>query len=279
MVKFMKGALLVGAASLALASVASAQLLTKEELKCQTSVSKGGAKFTGSKTKCAIKCQQNAAKAVNPITDCYPPYAGATAACVSTPLKGAEEKYVAAIVKACPEINCPECFSGAPNNSGDCATFATDRMNSNETQIDGFGPGVFCLGNFPGSTNTNAPTKEELGCEVNTAKTLSKLVGTINKCYDKCNSNLFKGVITGTVCNPPASDPATATCLSTAKSKAILGVDKKCSVVGAVAVPDCDNDSTDDYFDGATWVNIVSAVIEGNVPQTYCGSPSGAFLN
>jgi hypothetical protein len=35
----------------------------------------------------------------------------------------------------------------------------------------------------------------------------------------------------------------------------------------------------DDYFDGATWTNIVSAVIEGNVPGTYCGSPSGAFLN
>jgi hypothetical protein len=282
MVKFMKGALLVGAASLALGSVASAALPNKAELKCMTSVSKAGAKFTGAKAKCAIKCQGNAAKLVNPIAECYAPYAGTTLTCITEPVlrKGAEEKYEDAIRKACDpsfsaSATCPACGDYA----GDCTTFASDRVDTNETQIDGFGGAVFCLGNFPGSNNTNAPTKEELGCESNTAKVLSKLVGSINKCYDKCNANILKGTITDAdQCAPPASDGPTATCLSAAKGKAILGIDKKCGDVGAIAVPDCNNDSTDDYFDGATWVNVVSSVIEGNVPTTYC-SPSGAFLD
>jgi hypothetical protein len=278
MVKIMKGALLAGVASLALANIASAQaVLTKEELKCQTGVSKAAAKFVGSKAKCAIKCQQNAFKGVNLQTDCYAPYAGATLTCITEPTlrKGAEEKYEDAIKKACPEINCPECFVA---QSGDCTTLAADRVQENEGQVDSFGPGVFCqgYGNAP-----TAPTKEELGCEVNTAKTLSKLVGSVNKCYDKCNGNAFKGLISAASCAPPASDPATSTCLSTAKSKAIAGVDKKCSALGAIALPDCDetNATPDEYPDGAFWVNTVSVVIEGNVPDTYCGSPSGAFLN
>src|SRR5262249_25279738 len=162
---------------LALGSVASAQTpLTKEELKCQTGVSKAGAKFTGSKSKCAMKCQQNAAKGVGNIADCYSPYSGATLTCVTEPLlrKGAEEKYVDPIRKGCDPsfkagTQCPACFSGEPNNSGDCTQFAADRMDKNETEIDGFGPLVFCLGNYPGTLNPTAPTKEELGCEVNTA--------------------------------------------------------------------------------------------------------------
>jgi hypothetical protein len=283
MVKFMKGALLAGVASLALASIASAQaVLTKEELKCQTSTSKAAAKFVGSKAKCAIKCQQNAAKAVNPQSDCYAPYAGTTLTCITEPTfrKGAEEKYEDAIRKACdPSFKagtfCPNCFQA---QSGDCTTLAADRVQTNEGQVDSFGPGVFCQGYGQSPT---PPTKEELGCEVNTAKTLSKLVGSVNKCYDKCNGNAFKGLISASDCAPPASDPATSTCLSTAKSKAIAGVDKKCTALGAVALPDCDetNGTPDEYPDGAFWVNTVSTVIEGNVPDTYCGSPSGAFLN
>jgi hypothetical protein len=35
----------------------------------------------------------------------------------------------------------------------------------------------------------------------------------------------------------------------------------------------------DDYPDGAAWTNLVDIAIEGNVPGTYCPSPSGAFLD
>ena len=289
MVKFMKGALLAGVASLALASTASAVAsLEDAEFKCMVGVSKAAAKFTGAKAKCASKCQTNASKGLNPngFAECYAPYTPGDAiykCIINDPLKpgkSAEEKYVAAIRKACDPsfkvgTDCPECYAA---ESIDCTQFASDRMGMNEAQIDGFGPLVFCKGSEDSPT---LPTKEELACEQNTAKTLVKLVGSINKCYDKCKSNERKGTVTAGNCDYPAvADPALQTCLSTAKNKAILGVDKKCSVVGPVAVPDCpEGGADDDYNDGATWSLLVSAVTEGNQAGTYCGSPSGAFLN
>jgi hypothetical protein len=273
MVKFVKGALLTAAVSLALGGIASAAgTLTDAEFKCQAGVSKAGGKFVGSKSKCAIKCQGNASKAVEPIADCYAPYAGPTNTCINDSLKGAEAKFSAAILKAC-AVDCPECYSG-----GDCNQESIDRVQNIEGQVDSFGPGVFCLGN-PTGQNTTPPTKLELACETNTAKVLSKLVASINKCYDKCNSNARKGLFPQSECAPPATDSATATCISGANNKSVLGVDKKCSVVGAAAVPDCNNDSVDDYPNGAAWTNLVDIAIEGNVPGTYCPSPSGAFLD
>lgn len=275
MVKFVKGALLTGVVGLALAGTASAQPLTDSEFKCQTKVSKAGSKFVGSKTKCALKCQSNASKGLNPFSDCYAPYAGTTLFCIGDVVKGAETKYAAAIVKDCTKLpeDCPECYTG-----GDCSLTgeAGDRVQNVEGQVDSFGPGVFCLGQ---GLNPTPPTKEELACESNTAKVLSKQVSSLNKCYDKCESNARKGLIPQASCDPPATDTATATCVNNATAKAILGVNKKCSDIGAVAVPDCNNDATDDYPDGVAWVNLVNLAITGNIPGTYCASPSGAFLN
>jgi hypothetical protein len=264
MVKFMKGALLAGVATFALGSVATAQL-TDAEFKCQTSVSKAGSKFVGSKSKCAGKCIANAIKGLNPASDCYAPYAGTTLACIADPLKGAEAKFSAAIRKACDPTfkvgtDCPECYS-----AGDCTQEAADRVQNIEGQIDSFVPGVAC--------ETGADALEQK-CMLNTAKTLSKQVSSITKCYAQCETNARKGLISVATCAPPASDPTTSTCISTADGKAIAGVNKKCGDVGAK--PDCV--VADDYPDGASWVNLVEVAISGNVPGTYCGSPSGAFL-
>ncbi len=263
MTTFVKGALLTAAVSLALGGIASASgTLTDAEFKCQVGVSKAGGKFVGAKTKCGIKCIGNAVKSVEPYSDCFAPYGGATAACISTPLKGAEQKFTAAIVKAC-TVDCPECYSG-----GNCTQESTDRVSNIEGQIDSFGPGVFC--NQPGSS------AGETKCELNTAKTLSKLVASVDKCYDKCNANARKGLMAQSTCVPPVSDPATQACISGADGKAIAGVNKLCSDLGSSSIPDCTN--PDDYPDGASWVNLVEIAISGNVPGTYCPSPSGAFL-
>jgi hypothetical protein len=271
MVKFVKGALLAGVATFALTSIASAQgVLTDAEFKCQGKVSKAGSKFVGSKAKCAIKCIQGAQKVppLNPYSDCFAPYGGTTLACIADALKGAEAKFALAIRKSCdptlkPALDCPECYSG-----GDCSDSgeAGNRVQNIEGQVDSFGPGVFC--EQPG-----ADTAED-NCEYNTAKTLAKLVGSVNKCYDKCFSNVRKGLLAPGVCGPPATDPATQACINTADNKAILGVNKKCGDVAAE--PDCT--LPDDYPDGASWVNLVELAISGNVPGTYCPSPSGAFL-
>jgi hypothetical protein len=269
MVKFVKGALLAAAASLALTSVASAQTLTDAEFKCIQKTNKAGAKFVNAKAKCGSKCIQNAGKSLNPYSDCFAPYAGTTLACVADPLKGAEAKFALAIKKACDpgtvaSADCPECFSG-----GDCSDSgeAGSRVQNIEGQVDSFGPGVFC--EQPGADAA------ETACELNTAKTLAKLVGSVNKCYDKCYGNARKGLISEATCVPPASDPTTATCISAADAKSIAGVNKKCGDLGAI--PDCS--ATDDYPDGAAWTNLVDIAISGNIPSTNCGSPSGAFVD
>jgi len=261
--------LLAGLVNLTLGSVASAQL-TDAEFKCQTSVSKAGSKFVGSKAKCAIKCIANARKGLNPFMDCFAPYGGATLACIADPVKGAEVKFETAIRRACDPgfkvgTDCPECYSG-----GDCSTSgeAGNRVWNLEGQVDSyFGPGVFC--EQPG-----ADAAETL-CGLNTAKTLSKLVSSVNKCYEKCHRNARKGLISESTCAPPASDPTTMACVSAADFKSIFAIDRKCGDVGAI--PDCG--SPDDYPNGASWTNLFEIAFSGNVPQTYCPSPSGAFLD
>lgn len=269
-----KGAALAAIATLAWTATAGAQAfpVTDPEYKCMVSVSKAQGKFVGAKAKCGIKCIQNAVKGANPFADCYAPYGGATAECVDDTVldkKGAEDKFRDAIKKACdpatkPGTDCPECYSG-----GDCSSSgeATNRVQTIEGQVDSFGPGVFC--EQPGADA--AETK----CELNTAKVLSKHVGSVHKCYDKCFANLRKGLIPTGSCYPPGPpDATTAACVSTASGKAIAGVDKLCGDVGAL--PDCS--STDDYPNGTNWVNLVNLAVEGNMPALYCGSPNGAFV-
>jgi hypothetical protein len=271
MTMFRRAVLLAGMASLLGAPLALGQL-TDPEFKCQQKVSKAGAKFVKSKAKCGSKCISNARKALNPFADCYAPYGGSTLnPCITDPTfrKGAEEKFEDAIRKNCDPTfkvgstaECPECYSG-----GDCTQEATDRTASIENQVDSFGPGVYC--EQPGADD--AETK----CELNTAKTLVKLVASVDKCYDKCNSNARKGLILQPTCAPPASDPTTSACISAADGKSIAGINKKCSDIGAI--PDCAG--TDDYPDGSAWTNLVEIAISGNIPGTYCPSPSGAFLD
>jgi hypothetical protein len=280
MVKFMKGALLAGVASFALTSVASAAPISDAEFKCQAGVSKAGAKFVAAKAKCASKCLTNARKPtpIGSPTDCFPPYAGFAQTCIITdplkPGKSAEEKFAAAIKKACdpatkPGAECPNCYSG-----GDCSDTgeANDRVQNIEGQVDFFGPSVFC-----DQDNSNLPNADadETKCQLNTAKVLSKQVATINKCYDKCKSNARKDLIPDSACGTPIpSDPATQACIAKGDTKSVSSIDKKCSLIGAI--PDCT--APDDYPNGSSWVTVVDAAIIGNQPGTYC-SPSGAFLD
>jgi hypothetical protein len=255
--------LLAGAVTLLAAPLVFAQA-TDAEFKCEQNVDKAGAKFVGAKSKCVSKCLSNFWKGVTPESDCLPPYGGSTlSACITdtvTGLKGAEDKFRTSIQKSCDPgfkagTDCPECYNG-----GDCSAggYAGDQVQNIEGQVDSFVPGVAC-------ERAGADPNEQK-CQSNTAKVLSKLVGSVIKCYDKCKKNERKGLVAAGSCNPPASDPATSTCISSADNKAILGVDKLCGNVGAN--PDCGG--PDMYPDGASWVNLVDIAISGNIPNTYC---------
>jgi hypothetical protein len=239
---------------------------TDEEFKCEQAVSKGGAKFVSAKSKCVQKCLANYWKGLVPESDCLPPYGGSTLdACITDTvlgLKGAEDKFRITIQKKCDPgfkagTDCPECYDG-----GDCSAsgFAGNQVQNIEGQIDSFVPGVAC--------ERAGASDEDQDCQTATAKALTKQVGSVVKCYDKCKKNEFKGLIPAGSCTPPVSDTATQTCVTTANNKAILAADKKCGTIGVI--PDCSGGESNDYPNGTQWVNLVDIAISGNIPTTYC---------
>ena len=265
MSKLVQGASLALAVSLALGGIANAAgTLDAAELKAQTSTNKASSKFTAAKSGCISKCLAAQLKAALPLADCLAPgYANpAVAACIAA----VEGKFTAAAIKAggAANVSCPECYAG-----GDCTAAANARTANIESQIDPFGGIVSCAA---------APSAAEFKCETAVAKILSKFVGARGKCYDKCEANQFKGATNGS-CLPPAADTATVACLSDpakgTEIKTAAAIDKACFTPGTA--PACY--AGGGLPSGAAWATLVAVAIDGNVPNTYCGSASGAFLN
>ena len=269
----------VGAASLCLvAGSALAQFPpitdpTKDEAKCEKSVGTALSKFTGSKTKCISKCMSTARKTMGPYTGCFGPAFTdpVTNACIKDTVKGAEAKAATSIVKACADApgkdKCPECY-----NPLTCTVngLLNPRVIATEQQIDPFGNLIYCT-----EVSNTTPTKDQAKCEDGVVKALVKFVGSKTKCYQKCEDNMLKGKIAPGTCTPPASDPATAACISDpakgAEAKAAAAIDKVCT---ATTKPPCYGTQV-----GNGWVALVEGQVDATVPQVTCGSPSGAFLN
>ena len=283
MIKSLGLALLAGAMCVSTAGAVHDPDITALEYKCQTAQSKAGVKFTGCKAKCVSKCIAGARKVppLNPESDCFPPFGGATLACIAGSTKACEDKAMAAIDKACVvfdplKTDCPECYAARGTGGPTCSGHGEDVIQeglinppaaSLETQIDAFGF-VFC--------NDNPNTAAENKCQQGLAKALVKFVGCKNKCYDKCNGAQHKGTIAPGSCNPPTpADGTTIDCLfepiKGCESKAIAACDKAC-VVPPADTPECYG------FTCSSIVALVETAVDGNIPSNYCGSPSGAFL-
>jgi hypothetical protein len=218
--------------------------VTKDEVKCESGTGKALSKFIGAKGKCVQKCLGTARKTSGPYTDCFPPFGGATATCLTDPVKGAEAKATAAIVKACAK-DCPECYGQLTCDTGQ------PFVGNTSGQLDVFGSLVYCT-----EAAGNTPSKAEGKCEDAVSKTLAKFVAAKSKCYDKCQQSVFKGKLPEGSCDAPTpSDAATAACIQKAEEKSVAGIDKACNVPGAK--PAC--------YNGA--------------PTPDSGSPSGAFLD
>jgi hypothetical protein len=242
--------------------------VTKDEVKCESGTGKALSKFVGSKSKCATKCFATARKTSGPYTGCFgPAYADpATNTCIMDVVKGAEAKARASIVKACTK-DCPECY--APSV---CATGEPFVQNT-ENLVDLQGPSVYCL-----ESSNVTPSKTEAKCEDGLAKALAKFVSSKSKCYDKCNQNVFKAKIPEGSCTPPnPSDPATVACIQKAETKNTQLVDKVCFTPPATP-PACYDGSAFRPNSGAGWTTLVEGLVDGQIPQIACGSPSAAFL-
>ena len=110
---------------------------TKDEAKCEDGTVKALVKFTGSKQKCYAKCFANFYKGSIP-GGCDPPATDpATVTCIMDPVKGAEAKAKAAIMKAC-SVAAPSCYSGGA--TGAANTF----VGAVESKVDQRTPQIAC---------------------------------------------------------------------------------------------------------------------------------------
>jgi len=230
--------------------------ITDDEEKCQIGTSLAQGKFVAEAAKCAIKCQQAARKGGN-AADCVPPFGGATLQCINL----AETKAEGLEQSKCAKV-CPECYSG-----GDCTADSISRTTNNLSQANTFGALIYC----DDSGSGDGLTKVEAKCADTAAKTLSKYVAALGKCGQKCAANEHKGKIPVGSCVPPASDAKTQTCINAATTKATSLIDAKCG-----DTPDCYLPTLDS---GAELTGAVGAVVQAAYGATYCGSPSGAFLD
>jgi hypothetical protein len=259
--RFTVTALTLAAALVGFGSRASAQV-TDDESKCQIGTSLAIGKFVTDKAKCLIKCEQGARKAINPHSDCVPPYAGTTAACVDraeTKAEGLEQSKCAK--------DCPECYSNS-----DCTADSMTRVDDAEAQVDVLRLLVYCDDSGSGDGLTDAEAK----CADTVAKTLSNFAKKKLNCYAKCRKAEHKGTVPPGSCTPPATDQKTIDCIGKEETKAAFLIDKKCesSVSPNADKPECFGSRT-----GATWADDVETVIDDGQGNVYCASPSGAFLD
>jgi hypothetical protein len=244
-----------------LGGIAWAQDLSTDEVKCQLGTSLALGKFITDKAKCVTKCEQGARKGQNSASDCVPPYANITLACVQR----AEGKAETLEQSKCAK-DCPECYTG-----GDCAADASMRVSDTETQVDILRALVYC----DDSGSGDGLTKNEAKCADTVAKSLSNFAKTKLNCLSKCRKDESKMKVPAGSCTPPPSDPKASGCVQKAESKAAFLIDKQCDpgVNPKAEAPDCFAGQT-----GAGWVSIVEMAVDDGDADLYCGSPSGAFL-
>lgn len=301
---------LIGAAiGLALARVATAQLdpnLTPPEFKCQASVDKAGGKYMKALAKCEISCIHGFYRGGTPSSDCFPPYGGATAICVTDALKGADAKFRAAIAKGCdsvanPGANCPECYD-AGGGFGGCgaAGYATAHQQDFGTQFASIASATFC--------KTSAAFPNEQLCQRNTTKVASKFLAALYNCYGKCFRKANTGAMPGADCEPNPilpNDVPTQDCIAVAELKSETAFDELCAAAGVnILCPrhcdanaDCDsapmagdgncsnnncdagNTATTAYPSGNMWTALLEAATAGNIVDSNLGADTGIFCS
>lgn len=204
--------------------------ISNAEFKCQGAAGKAESKYLRGVLKCAGKCYTGYAHGLNPGSDCFPPYGGATATCAASSGTNGT-KMQQSIAKACdPTVtssaDCPECYDAAVGGLG-CTSFASDQAMFLSNYDDVLVAAFLC--------KTASASTLEQKCQLNAMKAGAKFLGSIYKCFGKCFSSAHAGIGTAADCAPNPvlpNDPTTATCLSTAELKTHAAIDKKCVDAG-----------------------------------------------
>ena len=257
-------ALVVGLGSSAAAQCSHDGELAPTEIRCQSGESLALATFTRRKGTCVKRCLDQLRQTGNPgdpvdFGACMPPYTDpGLVACLLAPTTGAEAKAEAEIVRKC-SMDTPECY-------GDVETRAPVRVGQIEALIDEDVPVVYCV-EAAGTT----PSAAEAMCEDRVAKTSAKLVNAIAKILKRCRVRECAGLVAAGGCEPgPDQDAPTFQGLDAQAARAAARIDAMCVDIGAK--PACM------AFLGPGWAGHVLESAN-YFRTTYCGSPSGAFVD
>lgn len=237
--------------------------IAKRAFSCQDKSSKTLASFVKAKSHCITSCQRRARQGKNPFSDCDPPsFGGETATCIFDAHDGAEGKATTGIIKAC-SFDCPSCFSG-----GDCTTAADAHVGVSESLVDELSPLIYCATGGNASQNT---------CRESVVDSIAKYARRHTKCYRDCFLGAQKGKIAEANCQAPVpTDPKTNDCLAGAATKTTTLIEKGCFRPRAEAPPCYDGTQAPNTASG--WTDLARATFDTAIPMSFCGSPSGAFL-
>lgn len=245
--------------------------LTKEEAKCQQTMSKALGKFAMLKAKCLMKCDKDLQKGKAAQGDCEPPFdaTSKTDECVQR----ADEKARALITKKCatPETDkgqdaCPECYNGGGQG---CETYRDQQVDNTEAQVDLFVPLVMC----DDSASGDGLTSDEAKCRQAMAKEGGKFAMKKGKCHAKCRHFVEKGKVPPGSCTAGSvTDSKTLECIANAELLLTQKVDAKC-----VDAPECVAAIFGDP-PGSIFTVALEIAVDATDPDVFCGSPSGAFL-
>jgi hypothetical protein len=231
---------------------------------CGSNTAKTFGRFIARKSKCVQRCVTHARTSSQLYGDCFAPFGGSTATCITDPATGAEARARASIVKRC-AADCPDCYG-----LGVCTT-GEPFVSNVESQLDLFSNVlVYCV-ESTGAT----PSRTEAACEDAVSRAVVKLGASRIRCYTRCFSGIFArscptcttGQLPAGSCEPPVSDPRTAACIARAEATATAVIDASCGAVGAT--PACYVANGIDT--GAAWVSFFGGAIDGQVPNVACG--------
>src|SRR5262245_60276009 len=141
MIAFVRAGVLTMAAIAAVHVVPTTSFaqFTAGEYRCGSGTAKAFAKFIQGKSRCVQRCVFQARRSSQLYGDCFAPFGGSTAACVTDPVRGVEAKTRNAIVRACTD-GCPFCYGPQVCSTGE------PQVSNVEVQLDLFSQlFVYCV--------------------------------------------------------------------------------------------------------------------------------------
>jgi hypothetical protein len=226
---------------------ATAQAPSKDAVKCEAGVDGELGKFIKAKVTCVTKCLGVRRRKGGSYDGCLPNERGydkETASCVGA----ADGKAAHGIENACTK-ECPACYATLPLRN--CPDGAESRGEA-DAETDALLPEIYCL-----EDEGTTPTPPEAHCEDAVAKAVAAFVGSKGKCYGRCFRKALGGTVNVDECLPPASDEATAACVSKGVQKAVASIDEACFMT-----PGCYEETGLDRTSGGGWIDEAGALAD-----------------